>query len=214
MVAVLHLAVPVGARQEAQAPHLPGRFGQRDPGGHLFQRFEAEIGPVLVPGHEGPAAAFLDPDGRMEHQDVGADKGFHHVQQPRMAHELRRPGEQQVGLGPARRLAPGRFRPRLDAGPFAGLAVASRLAGRQQRPGMEEAIVAVLVEVALGDHGCSLSLIRMPFPAQRRMGSRRQRFPVRPPRRLFRAGSGRRARPTGPRPKCPHRALPNECRRR
>src|SRR5258708_31377156 len=46
-------------------------LAQRDPGGDVLVRIEAEIGRVLVPGGKGRALRLLDEPGRGVDQDIG-----------------------------------------------------------------------------------------------------------------------------------------------
>ncbi len=71
------LADHVGAGQDLDAAHLGRGIGQRDPGGDLLGRIEAEISAVLVPGDVRPLVRLLQPGGEVVDQDVRPDQAFH-----------------------------------------------------------------------------------------------------------------------------------------
>jgi hypothetical protein len=103
----------------------------------VLERCQSEIGRVLVPGDVVLAAGRLQPD-RVKHQDIRPDYGLHQVQDADMAHQLGRPGKQQVRFHPVRGVALQTVRvliaehERLGAGAQAVIAKARRLCRRQQ----------------------------------------------------------------------------------
>jgi hypothetical protein len=74
------------------------RIGQRDPGGYLDRRFEAEIGGVLVPADKGRVMRVLCPNRQMEEADVGADQILDGIDDRRVMDDLVDPAEQQMRL--------------------------------------------------------------------------------------------------------------------
>src|SRR6059036_2019772 len=69
----MELAELVRARNHLHAAGLDRGVGERDPGGHLQGRLEAEVGPILVPAHIGWVARVLRPDREMEQTDIRTD---------------------------------------------------------------------------------------------------------------------------------------------
>ena len=88
------LAFVVGTGDDTNTAALRPRGRQRHPGGDVLQRRQSEIGRVLVPGDVVLAAGRLEPDRRVEYQDIRPDYGLHQVQDAGMAHQLGRPGKQ------------------------------------------------------------------------------------------------------------------------
>ena len=73
VLSVMELAEVMRAGDHLHAAGLDRRVGERDPGGHLQRRLEAEVGRILVPAHVGPVAGVLGPDREMEQEDIRTD---------------------------------------------------------------------------------------------------------------------------------------------
>src|SRR2546422_1865663 len=69
----MELAELVRARNHLHAAGLDRGVGERDPGGHLQGRLEAEVGGILVPAHIGRVASVLGPDREMEQTNIRTD---------------------------------------------------------------------------------------------------------------------------------------------
>ena len=127
----------------------------------MLERCQSEIGRVLVPGDVVLAAGRLQPDRRVKHQDIRADYGLHHVQDAGMAHQLGRPGKQQVRLHPVRGMALQTVRvliaeqERLGAGAQAVIAKALRLCRRQQPSSRQIAVPPIEFDFFPRQHGYS-----------------------------------------------------------
>src|SRR5258707_11505781 len=67
----MELAELVRARNHLHAAGLDRGVGERNPGGHLQGRLEAEVGRILVPAHIGRVARVLGPDREMEQRISG-----------------------------------------------------------------------------------------------------------------------------------------------
>ena len=146
------LAGRMGPRNDLHTAVLPGRSGQRHPGGDMLERRQPEIGRILVPGHEILAVRFLQPDGGMKHHDVGPDQRLHAIQDARMAHQRGRPGEQQIGLHPVAGLAPAGNRQHRPAAALATGAIELGFRRGQQSSARQVALDVVAFDLGGTQH--------------------------------------------------------------
>ena len=147
MLGVMQLPELVRAGDHLHAAGLDRGVGQRDPGGHLHRRLEAEIGRVLVPAHIGRVARVLGPDREMKQPDVGADHVLDRVEHGRMVHDLVDPGEQQVRLE-VMALAKLLALRRLEV--LHGAPVAPRLVDAERVERIDEALAMILRDLRVG----------------------------------------------------------------
>ena len=109
----------------------------------MVERVEAEIGRVLMPWHRFWRTRFLEPDGGVKDQDIGADQRLDTVKNGAMAHQTGGPAEQQEWFDPVAGLAARRV-PVLDAaGPDTVAPQHGGVFGRQMPPRRQKALLAV-----------------------------------------------------------------------
>ena len=151
---VMHLARRAPRRHHLHAAGLGAGVAQRDPGGDVLVRIEAEIGRVLVPRGKGRALRLLDEEGRGIDQDVGPDHALDRVEDPRMTRQPVEPRQEHIGGGaPAPvahidRLA----EPRLIAGkPLAAFAELGLGQGRMRK---RIAVVPITRDLVWAEHQC------------------------------------------------------------
>src|SRR5438132_9193080 len=147
VLGVMELAELVRARNHLHAAGLDRGVGERDPGGHLQGRLEAEVGRILVPAHIGRVASVLGPDREMEQTDIRTDDVLDGVEDRWMMDDLVDPGEQEMRL----EIAPfGEFSAlgRLEL--LHGASVPPRLLGGERVDRVDEAVAVVALDLRLG----------------------------------------------------------------
>src|SRR5881397_1808656 len=143
----MELAELVRARNHLHAAGLDRGVGERDPGGHLQGRLEAEVGRILVPAHIGRVASVLGPDREMEQTDIRTDDVLDSVEDGWMVDNLVDPGEQEMRL----EIVPfGEFSAlgRLEL--LHGASVPPRLLGGERVDRVDEAVAVVALDLRLG----------------------------------------------------------------
>src|SRR5438046_7321391 len=157
----MELAELVRARNHLHAAGLDRGVGERDPGGHLQGRLDAEVGRILVPAHIGRVASVLGPDREMEQTDIRTDDVLDGVEDGWMVDDLVDPGEQEMRL----EIVPfGEFSAlgRLEL--LHGASVPPRLLGGERVDRVAEAVAVVALDLGLGQ---PLAHRRHPTPQRR-----------------------------------------------
>src|SRR5438445_3591166 len=165
----MELAELVRARNHLHAAGLDRGVGERDPGGHLQGRLEAEVGGILVPAHIGRVASVLGPDREMEQTDIRTDHVLDGVEDGGMVDDLVDPGEQEVRL---EILALGEFSAlgRLEL--LHGAPVPPRLLGGERVDRVDEAVAVVALDLRLGQllaqrkHAAAAARYPLPFSGE------------------------------------------------
>src|SRR5882724_675261 len=143
----MELAELVRARNHLHAAGLDRGVGERDPGGHLPGRLEAEIGRILVPAHIGRVARVLGPNREMEQADIRTDHVLDGVEDGGMVDDLVDPREQEMRL----EILPfGEFSAlgRLEL--LHGVPVSPRLLAGERVDRVDEAVAVVALDLLFG----------------------------------------------------------------